>query len=131
MLIPNHLSLLINQELPKVPCDLLCFGFLLVHKVRGAPQKLINRVGLLAVDFYLAEQRELYAILVCSLLGDHLIRPWLLVQKLVAWESQDFKALVSVLPVELHHLCVVLLCQASLACNVDDHHTLLILANIA
>ena len=60
---------------------------------------------------------------------DFCLRARLLVHELVAGECKDLEPSLAILLVELNHLSVVLIREASVRGHVDDHDTLLVLAD--
>ena len=84
-----------------------------------------------SIDVNLGEHWELHAVLGRCKRLDLLIRAWFLPVELIAGEGQNLQALFFELLVELHHFAVVPVREASLARDIDDHYTLLILAELA
>ena len=60
---------------------------------------------------------------------DFCLCPRLLVHELVAGECEDLEPSLAILLVELNHLSVVLIGETSVRGYVDDHDTLLVLAD--
>ena len=88
-------------------------------------QIFVGLVSVDAVDVDLGEEQKLGSVLLLGELLDRLVAAWLLLLELVAGEGKDLQALVSILFVDLHKLSIVLLCQPSLRCYVDDENALL------
>ena len=84
-----------------------------------------------SIDVYLSKHWELRAVLARCERLDLLIRARFLPVELIAGEGQNLQALFFELLVELHHFAVVPVREASLARDIDDHYTLLILAKLA
>ena len=84
-----------------------------------------------SIDVNLGEHWELHAVLGRCKRLDLLIRARFLPVELIAGEGQNLQALFFELLVELHHFAVVPVREASLARDIDDHYTLLILAKLA
>ena len=84
-----------------------------------------------SIDVNLGEHWELYAVFGRCKRLDLFIRARFLPVELIAGEGQNLQALFFELLVELHHFAVVPVREASLARDIDDHDTLLILAKLA
>ena len=125
----RYLALLVDEELAPAPRDD-------VRRVRGRMVELtletaecVNRVGVGAVHIDLREHGELGV--VASGKGfDISLSTGLLVPELVARECKDLESSLAILIVELHHLPIVLVCQASLRDHVDNQDTLFAFENL-
>ena len=78
------------------------------------------------IDINLGEHWELRVVFSLGKGLDLGLCTWLLVPKLIARECKDLKSLLTILLVKLNTLPVVLIRQASLSHDVDDHCTLFI-----
>lgn len=114
VVVSNDLSILVNQELSKVPWDFLDFllGSVVEFTVHSEELENVMRVGAIDLDFL--EDGPLTAVEVANELLDFLVSTRLLVHELVAGEGQDLKTLVPILLVQSHKLSIVLVCQSSL-----------------
>ena len=80
---------------------------------------------ILSIHLDLREEWELCIVCLSCVLFYFSICPRLLIVELIAREAKDFEALVTELLMELHHFIVVLLCQTSVLCYIDDQDTFL------
>lgn len=83
-------------------------------------KELVDRMGFGTIHVNFTKHGELGAILLLCEFFDCSLISWLLFFELVARESKNFETLVSVLLVDLNHLLVVFVGQASLSGNVDN-----------
>ena len=127
----GHVTLAVDEELGEVPGDLL--GLLGVARLEGAvsAEELEDGVRLAAVHVHLRKEGERGLVLVAHEGLDLLGRAWLLAHELVGGEGEDFEAALLELLMEFHHFFVVLVSEASLGGDVDDHDALLALAEVA
>ena len=127
----NDLSLFIHKELRKIPWNLTSNLVFLIIKLAVSAEKLIDGMGVGSIDFYLAKHWELSTVsFLCVFFNLGLIS-WFLFTELIAGESQNFKALASILLVDGRHLRVVFGSQTSLSSNVDNKSCPFILTNHA
>ena len=92
-----------------------------------ATEELVDIVRVFQIHVNLREHREGSIVLAPSKLFDFRFGSRLLVTELIAGEGEDFETLVLELLMELNHFFVVLIGQASLGRNIDDHNTFLAL----
>jgi len=115
----HRLSLLVQQELSKVPLDV--FAAHEARKVVFEPH--VQGMGLRSIDINFAEHREIRTVLGCEpfdfFLGSRFLLP-----KLVARKGQNFKALRLVRVVQRDEFLVVLVGQASFGRHVDHQRHL-------
>ena len=126
MVIFNHLSLLIDQKLGKVPRNLFSLFFCLIVQRRVLAKEIVSWMSVLPIDLYF----------LCQLKSDTIFRPSksvyllgstsLLSSKLVARDSYDFEAPRFHFCVDLNQLFVVLVCQSSLSCYINNQDGLFI-----
>jgi hypothetical protein len=98
----HYTSLLVNQELGEVPLDAVSEKATL-----AGFQKLVEGRSIVTIHINLVKN-GVFSLEACAgKLDNLLVGTRLLATKLVAWESQDFKALVLVLLIDLGQLGVV------------------------
>lgn len=111
----DRISLLVQEELSKVPLDILA-----AQKTRFLIfQPTVERMSGRTVHVDTAEERELHAVLVDKLL-DLAIRSWFLTTELVAREGQHLESFALVTAIQIDQLFVVLIGKSALRCHV--HH---------
>ena len=115
--VPSRVATAIEQEVLEVPADFLD-GLLLLHV---APQW----VSVVAIDLNLAEHGEGDIVFAFDELFDFWFAFGFFLSELVARESENRKTLVFVLCVQLYHLSVVGVSDASDRSNTDDKRDLL------
>lgn len=122
----HDLSIRIYEELCEVPRNNLCLLFRFIPKRAVAAAESIYRVSVCPVYINFWEKLELGIVASlgkCLYIG---FSARFLASELVAWECEDLKSLRLVLFVELHHLPIVLVCEASVSSDVDNHKTLFV-----
>jgi hypothetical protein len=95
------------------------------------PKVFVDFVGVLPVNFYLLKEWEFSTIFALSEGFNFGIGSWLLIHELVTRECKDFETMVSIFLVELYHLCVALVSQASVSCDINNHNRFLSLTNVS
>ena len=115
----------IDQELGEVPRNLTCSLVCSTVEFAVHPKTLVDWVSTWPVHFDLWEQWELSPVLARGKRLDLSLSAWFLPTELVAWECQDFEALLAELLMELYHFLVVRIGQASLGGHIDNHDAFL------
>ena len=100
------MALVVKQELAEVPWNVLdlhahigtsvkVWALVLIHELgRLTPQEFEHLVGLPSIDLNLMEERKLDTPSILNVVFDFVISRWLLLPELVAWERQNFEAVL-------------------------------------
>merc|ERR1712004_413761 len=121
-MIMNYLAFRVDEELGEVPRDLRSSFLLSIIEWTVHPKILVDRMRIWTIHFDLRKHGKFDSIRLCGPCFYLSVSSWLLLPKLVARKSKDFETLFGELLMELHHFFVVLVCYASLGCNVNNHN---------
>lgn len=108
-----------DEELGEVPGDIFALELAVISHI------LIDWVGVGSIHIALLEQWECHVVLL-NKFPNFLTVLWLLLAKLVAWESVDLQSFIVVLIINLLQLLIVAIGQSSERCNINKENGLLI-----
>lgn len=93
-----------------------------VVKLRIVAEEFVYLAGVLSIHVSLRKKREFGSIEVTSECLNLGVGAWLLSHELVAGECKDLESLVPIQFVQTRHLCIGLVGESSLRCDVHDHN---------
>ena len=121
----------INKEFSEVPGNFLSLLFLGIIEFWVATKILIDFTARRTIDISLFEHHEFSSVKFTSESLNLSICTRLLLHKLVAGECQDLETLVPILWMDSDHLSIGLVCESSLASDINYHYAFFPLKNLS